>query len=164
MALTLSITAPVQTIVANQTMNFIVTVTNAGAAAVTLQSLGINEITESDAQLSQPLFMTPNVPVGVGNPVLSPATSYNYPFQCVFNSPVAAGPSPQNPGGAAPASVAQTPDPYFTLQAQSQSSDGTIASTSLMVSVQSLIAPFPPALGGALQLAAGANLLNFLTM
>lgn len=164
MALTLAITAPAQVIVAGQTMNFVVTVTNGGSSAVTLQSLSINEITESDAQVSQPLFLTPNVPVGVGNPVLAASGSASYPFQVVFSSPYAAGPSPQQPGGAAPASVAQTPDPYFTLQAQSISSDGTVASANLMVSVLSTIAPFPVPLGGALQLGQGANLVNLLTM
>lgn len=165
MALTLSIakTSP-GSIVAGQSMNFTVAVTNTGAAAVSLSSLAVNESTESDAQIAQPNFMTPNVPVGVGNPVLNAGATSTFPFQVVFNSPYLAGPSPNNPGGAAPGPAAANPDAQFTLQAQAQASDGSIASTSLLVPVLSAIAPFPLAQGGAFQFGQGFNFINGLML
>jgi len=163
MALTLVIIPPAQPVVANQTMNYVASVTNSGATSVTLSALVASELTESDAQLAQPLFLTPNVPPGVGNPVLLPGVTYFYPFQAVFNSPLMAGASPNAPGGSAPSSSAVTPDAIFGLSLQSQSSDGTIASVTQQVAVQTAAVPFPIPLGGALQMYAGANLINFLT-
>lgn len=164
MALTIAILPPAQPLVANQTMNYVASVTNSGAASVTLTGLQVSEITESDAQVSQPLFMVPNSAPGAGNPTLSPSTTYYYPFQVVYNSPAQSGPSPQAPGGAASASAAVTPDATFAIQLISTSSDGTIATTSLASGVAAAIAPFPIPLGGALRGNAGANLINLLTM
>lgn len=165
MALTLSIakTSP-GNIVASQAVNFTVTVTNSGSSAVTLTALSVNEITESDAQIGQPNYLTPNVPVGVGNPVLAASGSVTYLFTAVFSSPMYAGPSPQAPGGAAPGPAASNADAFFTLQAQAQASDGSIGSTSLMVPVLSAIAPFPLASGGAFQFGQGFNFINGLML
>jgi hypothetical protein len=164
MALTLSIIAgSPSTAIGNGTCNFVASVTNSGATAVTLQSLQVSE-TSGGAVVDQPVYLTPNTPVGVGNPILLPSTTYYYGFQVVFVSPAIAGPSPQNaPGGAAPSNNAVTPDASFTLQLQSLSSDATVASASLTVPVLSTIAPFPFATGGAMQLSQGFNLVNLLT-
>jgi hypothetical protein len=164
MALTLAILPGnnATNVVANQTMNFTAAVTNSGSTSVTLQSLQVAESTESDAQLSQPVFLTPNTPVGVGNPTLLPGATYYYGFLGVFSNP-GIGPSPQAPGGAAPSNKGANADAFFTLQLTSQSSDGTVASASMLVPVLSSIAPFPLAQGGALQLSQGFNLINLLT-
>jgi hypothetical protein len=163
MALTLQILAGNNgsNVVANQTMNFVASVTNSGATSVVLQSLQVAESTESDAQMSQPQYLTPNTPVGVGNPILLPGVTYYYSFLGTFSNPLP-GPSPQAPGGAS-TNRAITADPFFTLQLTSQSSDGTVATASMLVPVLSSIAPFPLAQGGALQLSQGFNLVNLLT-
>jgi hypothetical protein len=150
-------------IVANQQMFFVVTVTNSGSASVTLQSLTVSESTESDAKIGEIPFLTPNVPAGVGNPTIAAGASVNFGFPVVFNGP-GIGPSPNNPGGAAPFSGAMTPDATFILQAQSLVSDGTVASVSLPVPVLSSIAPFPVPAGGALYLQQGSNLMTLALM
>lgn len=161
MALTLAIVNPASPVLAGQVAHFVVTVTNTGASAVTLQSLAISETTESDAQIAQPEYLIPNVPVGVGNPVLAALTgTASYGFRVVFSSPYSVGPSPQNPGGAAPDARAQSPDAIFTLQAQSLSSDGTVAAASAQVTALATIGLTQSAIGGALQMSAGFNLIN----
>lgn len=153
-----SLAAPV---VVNQPMSFTVTVANNSASSVVLNALQVTESTESDAIISQPNILTPNMPVGLGNPVIPGSSSVSYAFQVIFNSP-GVGPSPQSPGGAAPFSAAATPDANFTLTAMALVSDGSGGTFSLMVPVLSAIAPFPLAIGGALQLSQGFNLLNYL--
>lgn len=147
----------------NQTMNFTVTVTNTSSSSVTLNSLQVLEQTESDATLSQPNFLIPNTPVGVGNPTISASGSVTYGFQGVFNGPLP-GPSPQAPGGAAGAPAAATPDANFAIGAMAVASDGSVGSGLLLVPVLSTIAPFPLANGGALQLGQGFNLINYLVV
>jgi hypothetical protein len=145
-------------IVVNQPMQFTVTVTNTGAAAVSLTGLSIAESTESDATIGQPTWQTPNVSPGVtGNPVIAAGASVTYSFPVVFTSPNMPGVSPNNPGGAAPGPRAMEADANFTLQAQAQSSDGSVASAYLTVPVLSAVAPFPVPQGGAAQFAQGAN-------
>lgn len=164
MALTLAILPGnnATNVVANQTMNFVAAVTNVGGSPVTLQSLQAYELTESDAQLSQPVILTPNVAPNVGNPVLLAGVTYYFSFYAIFSNPLP-GPSPQAPGGAAPFTNASNADATFVLGLQSLSSDGTVASAQLLVPVLSSIQPFPLAQGGALQLSQGANAVNFLT-
>ncbi len=159
MALTLAIAAgsPGGPIVVNQTMNFTVTVTNTGSAAVALQSLSIGESTESDCVISQPNIMTAGAPASSGFPVLAASGSASFPFQVIFTSPAQPGSSPNAPGGSLPDQRAETADAQFTLQAQAQSSDGSVASVSQMVSVLTAIAPFPVPQGGATQFGQGAN-------
>lgn len=152
-------------VVVQQPVNFIAAVTNTNATSVTLNSLTISEATESDATISQPVFYTPNVAPGVGNPILLPGSTTYYPFQAVFTSPYVAGPSPQNqPGGAAPSADAVEVDANFVLLATGQTSDGSVFSSSLMVPALSAIVPFPLAQGGAFQFSQGANLINLLTL
>jgi hypothetical protein len=146
--------------VAGQTENFLLTVLNNGAQAVTLTNL----VTFGDtiSTVAQPNYLTPNVPAGYGNPVINAGATSNYVFQVVFTSPNASGPSPQAPGGAAPYPLA-TPEGLSVVSAQAQSSDGSLASISLMVPVLSAIQNAPPPQGGAFQFGQGANLMN-LTM
>jgi hypothetical protein len=148
--------------VGNGVGNYTVSVQNTGAAAVTLQSLQVVEATESDAILSQPVFLTPNTPVGVGNPVIAAGATVTYGFQAVFTNPVMPGPSPQAPGGAAPSNAAYYSDPTFVLQATSFTSDGTVATGTLLVPVAS--ATVPQSNGGALVLSQGFNVANFITL
>ncbi len=147
---------------ASKTSNFTVAVTNTGSSAVTLNSLSIN-CGGGDARITQPNYLTPNVPVGVGNPILNAAAVAYYSFQAVFDSPYDPGPSPQNPGGASPYNQAGVPDPYFLLQAQAQSSDGSTAVGTLLVPVLSTIGRHPLPEGGALSFTQGSNLIT-LTM
>jgi hypothetical protein len=163
MALTLSIAkASPGSIVAGVPVNFTVTVTNTGSAAVSLSSLQVSESTESDATIAQPNYLTPNVPVGVGNPVLGAGASASYNFQAVFNSPYSAGSSPNAAGGASPGPAVA--DPFFTLLAQGQLSDGSVGSFPLVVPVLSTIAPFPLAQGGAFQFGQGFNFINLIML
>lgn len=159
----LSLGAGATSACAERPMNFVVTVANGNASAVTLLSLSINPAS-GDARIAQPLYLTPNVPVGVGNPVIAASSSASYGFQVVFDSPAAAGPSPNNPGGAAPSNTAETPDPFFVLQAIGNTSDGSVFSSTLLVPVLSAIPPFPIPEGGALYFTQGSNLLFPLTL
>jgi len=162
----LSVTmAAVGTAIGGRNNQFTVTVTNTNAAAVTLNSLFISEATESDAVISQPQYLVPNVPVGVGNPVIAASSSMTYGFQVAFTNPVLIGQTPQSqPGGAAPALLAQQADPFFTLLAQGQTSDGSVFSSTLLVPVLSAGQEVPIAQGGAYQFAAGANIINGITL
>lgn len=144
-------------------INYIATVTNDGASSVTLKSLAV--FADSGAVIvGQPSYLTPNVPVGVGDPAILAGATANYPFSIVYSSPNFAGPSPQQPGGTQGTTNASVPsDSSFNVTLQSLSSDASVASVSRMISPLSGIAPFPVAQGGALQLNSGFNLVNFLT-
>ncbi len=162
MALTLVVSAVNQgSTVAGQTEPFLIALTNTSSSSVTLSNLVVYG--PIGVTVGQPSYLAPNMPVGLGNPTLTAGGTSYFGFQAVFPTPAAAGPSPNNPGGAAPAPAAATPYANFTLQVQAQASDGSVASASLMVPVLSAIPPFPLPQGGALQFNQGANLIT-LTM
>lgn len=165
MALVLSISRGfgASSIVARQNVTFMASVTNTGSSSVTLQSLAAYADTSASVTVGQPNYLTPNVPVGVGNPTLAAGATASYPFEVVFLTPPFAGPSPQAPGGAAGSQNAMPGDAQFVISLQSLSSDSTVATTSLLVPVLSAIDPFPIAQGGGMQLSSGFNLVNLLT-
>lgn len=144
---------------ANATVNFVVAVTNTGSSSVALNGLSVNASAGDPVSISQPSFLVPNVPVNVGNPsITAGATSY-FPFQAVFRMPINPGPSPQNPGGAAPFAGAYPADPFYFLTAIAQASDGSVGTGSVFVPVLSTLAQ-PVASGGAFQWQQGFNLIN----
>lgn len=165
MALTLSIVqGAFNNYVAGQPVSLVASVTNSGSTSVTLSSLAIYADPGSCSFLGQPVYLTPNMPVGLGNPVLTAGSTYSYPFEVIFQAPNLAGPSPQAPGLAAGSGVAANPSASVArLTLQSLSSDSTTASVSLSVPVLSTLYPFPVAQGGAMQLSSGFNLVNLLT-
>lgn len=166
MALTLAIVPgyDARSVGANMPVVFVAQVTNAGSSSVTLQSLTTGNADPSvSVSVGQPGYLTGNVPVGVGNPVLSPGVTYSYPFMVTFLAPGGAGPSPQAPGTTLGSQLAQPTDAQFAVSLSSLSSDATSASTTLLVPVLSAIAPYPVALGGGMQLSSGFNLVNLLT-
>ena len=148
--------------VGNQTLNYVVSVQNTGSSSLTLSSLSVAEATKTGMRVGQPVYLTPNVPVGVGNPTILPGATVSFGFQAVPTAPVMPGPSPQAPGGAAPSNAAYYPYADFTLLATAQTSDGSVASGSLNSPVAT--ATFPQSNGGALVLSQGFNLLNFITL
>lgn len=149
--------------VANQTLNFVVTLSNTGSSSVTLTSLAINESSNTGlVRVGQPNYLVPNVPVGLGNPTLTASGSLSYGFQCVVMSPVMPGPSPQAPGGAYAVNAAYYPNADYSLQAVAVTSDGSVSSGSYVAPV--LTATFPQSNGGALVLSQGFNLVNLLTL
>lgn len=161
MALTIQLTQVSPIAVADQPLTFLAAVTNTGASSVTLSSLQVSESTESDAQISQPNILTTNVPVGLGNPTIIAGGTFNVTFGVIFPGPAGPGPSPNQPAGTGfgPSGMmpGQPPDNFYTLLAQAQSSDNSISSQSLVVTVLSATAPFPVPQGGAAQFAQGAN-------
>lgn len=137
-------------------LTFIATVTNSDSAAVTLSSLSISEQSKSGATIGQPQILTPNAPPGVGSPTLLASASLSFPFQVVFPSPNMPGPSPQNVGGAAPSGASPAGNTTFQLVAVGQTSDGSVFTTVLAVSILSAVAPFPVPSGGAAQFGQGS--------
>lgn len=165
MAKSLSLALTSGIVVANQPINFTVTVTNGDAAAVTLQSLYVTEQTDAGAQVGQPQYLVPNMPVNLGNPVIPAASSATYGFQVVFPAPSTPGTSPNNqPGGASPGNNAYPANPFMTLQAIGQTSDGSVFSNTITVPVLSAISPFPVPEGGAFQFRQGSNFVNFMML
>lgn len=157
--------APGAFAVGNQTMNYTVTVENTGSSSVTLSSLAITESTRTGARISQPRYLTPNVPVGVGNPTIAAAASVSYGFQVVSTAPVMPGPSPQAPGGAAPSNAAAFPPNAYSLNATATTLDGTTTTvTNGTFFAPVLTKDFPQSSGGALVLSQGFNLVNFITL
>lgn len=141
----------------------VLTVSNPGATALTLTWLAVSEQSKTGANITQPLYLRPNAPVGTGNPVIGPGSSATYVFECAFNVPGYSGPSPQASGGAG--GVQGPPgNSVVTLLAQCQSSDGVVTSVSQPFPALSTVAPFPLAQGGALQLSSGFNLVNLITL
>jgi len=141
----------------------LLTVTNPGAVALTVTSLSVYEESKSGSRVDQPSYLRPNLPAGLGNPVIGPGLSETYPFEVAFTVPGYSGPSPQAPGGAQ--GVFGPPrDTTVTLRAQCQSSDGVVSTVAQPFPVLSTVAPFPVAQGGALQLASGFNLINLVTL
>lgn len=165
MALTAVVTNGVtaSSVRAEKVANYVITITNGGSTAVTLQSLAVS-CQGGDCVIAQPVYLTPNVPVGVGNPVFAASASASYGFQVVFPSPYFPGPSPQNPGGASPTSQAAVADPFYNLQIVGLSSDGSVFSTVFMVSVLSAMYPFPIPEGGGLIFTQGSNLMTLIML
>jgi hypothetical protein len=148
--------------VGDQTMSYTVTLSNAGAASLLLNSLDVSESTRSGATIGQPNYLTPNVPVGVGNPTIAAGASVSYGFQ-VVSGPVMPGPSPQAPGGAAPSNAAAYPlQSSVGLLATAVTSDGAVSTGGITTPV--LTKDFPQSSGGALVLSQGFNLINFITL
>jgi hypothetical protein len=140
----------------------LVTVTNPGAVALSLSSLQVTEASATGASITQPLYLTPNAPVGLGNPVIVAGGSASYAFEVAFSVPGYSGPSPQAPGGAGGVRGPPT-NSVVTLRAQCLSSDGVVTSVTQPFPVLSTVAPFPVAQGGAMQLSSGFNLVTYLT-
>lgn len=170
MALTLALSMVDPYMSAGKATTFQVTVTNTGASSVTLTQLFAGETSESDVTVGQPNFMTPNVPVGVGNPTLLPNTPVAYTFRCAFPGPATPGPSPNQSsvaGGSLSGGgmfVGQPADAAFNLQVQAQSSDGSQSSVSLVVAAITATPIFPQSLGGSLQFTNPFNLVNGLML
>lgn len=152
--------------IANARTMFVITVQNTGSSALTLSSAQVSEATESECTISQPNILTTNVALGAGNPTIGAGSSVSFSFPVVFQAPNTAGVSPNAPGplGVSGMALGQPADPTFVLQAQVQTSDGAVASTSLVVSALSATAPFPRPEGGALQFSQGSNLINGIIM
>lgn len=145
-------------VIVGQVANFTVTVASlATDAAVTLQSIVINEATESDAIISQPTIFPNNVPINSANPVLVAGGSLSYGFSVEFTSPRDPGISPNNPGGAAPGQRAMEADSNFVLQAQAAFSDGTVVTANFAISTLSSVYPFPVPQGGEALFQQGAD-------
>lgn len=158
MSLTLVITQVDPYVSAGQSARFNVAVTNNSSSSVTLTQLQISESTESDAQIQQPNILTPNVPLGVGNPTILGLATANFGFHVVLASPATPGPAPNQQtftggGTAGPGGMmnGQPADPNFTLLATAQASDGSIASSSLVVGDVTVTQIFAQSLGGSLQ-------------
>ena len=142
---------------------FTVTVTNTDASSRTLLSLLVYE-SSGDAVVQQPQILTPNVPQGVGNPIIAASGSATYSFQAVFPAPYSPGPSPANPGGRAPSSLAVPADAIYRLVAVANTSDGSVFSSSLQVPVLSTAAPIPTSQGGTLRFRQGGNMMSLALM
>lgn len=144
--------------------SFVVTVSNAGATALSLVSLSVHETSSTGAHVAQPTYLRPNAPAGLSNPVIAPGGSVSYVFGVSFPVPAGAGPSPQSPGGASGhGNACPAPNSTAILRAECQSSDGAVSTALLSAPVLSTIAPFPVAQGGGMQLSSGFNLINFIT-
>jgi hypothetical protein len=165
MPLTLSLSrgaAPTDTAQGSSSV-FVVTATNAGAAALSLRTLSVYETSSTGAHVDQPSYLRPNAPAGVV-PVIPAGGSASYAFAVSLPSPAGAGPSPQTPGGAAGhGNACPAPNSTVLLRAECLASDGTVSTALLSVPVLSTIAPFPIAQGGGMQLSSGFNLINYLT-
>lgn len=162
---TLIVLTQVNQAIANARTRFLVTITNTGTAALTLSSLQVSEATEADAIIEQPNYLTPNVALGAGNPTIAAGGSLSIVFGVQFASPSLPGASPNQPGlGPSGMAIGQPGDSSVILQAQCQTSDNVVASTSLSVPVLSAAAPFPRPEGGALQFGQGSNLINGIIM
>lgn len=155
----------VQPAIANARTTFVVTVSNTGAVPLSLSSLDVSDPTKR-AIVAAPNFLTANVPAGTGNPTISAAGTFSTSFGVIFPSPNTPGPSPNTPGplGVAGMFLGQPANASYTLLVQCQTSDGSVASTSIVVPVLSATAPFPRPEGGALQFSQGSNLINGIIM
>lgn len=145
-------------------LNYVASVTNDGSTSVTLRALSVYADSNTCVSLEQPNYLTPNVPVGVGDPTIAAGATSFFPFRAVFMTPNMPGPSPQSPGGTQGSATAYIPgDANFGITLQSLSSDSTVASATLSVPVLSAVAPFPTPQGGGLVLSSGFNAVNLLT-
>ena len=150
---------------ANKAMPYYVTITNTGANPLTLNAMSVSSPTPG-VIIAQPDFLTPNVPYGVGNPVIAAGASLAVRFSAVFPMPNASGPSPQGPTGATNA-VNQPAFPvngYFNLQVTCQLTDsaGVIVEQTgnFGQGVLSEMQNVPRAEGGALDFRQGSNILG----
>jgi hypothetical protein len=147
--------------IGDATTNYIAAVTNPGSDVV-LGSLTVNESTKSGAVIAQPIITTGVDAPGVDNPTLVGGTTTYFSFSIVF-APVSPGPSPQSANGSA-----GQPGPAYSgisfVVTSYETTGKTTASTSFFVPTISALPPFPPSLGGALQLNGGANLINLIVL
>lgn len=147
---------------ASQPCAFTVTVSNTGSSALVLSLLSVAESSKVGATIGQPQFLTPQMPVGAGNPSIAAGSSLTFPFQVAFPSPNTPGVSPNAPAPGPAGMMTGQPPPNnaVVLVATAQTSDGSVASSSIVVPVLSATAPFPLPQGGALQFGQGGNLIN----
>lgn len=164
MALTVTLVPSQSSHFGNGVNDFIIGVTNTSVSAVDLISLAVHCDRSSSVRIQQPVFLTPNVAPGDGNPSIDASATAYYSCRVVFFSPSQAGPSPQLPGGSQGSSNASTPDASYVLTVVAQASDAAVGTASTTVAVASTVAPFPIALGGAWQFAGGSNLINGLVV
>lgn len=156
MALTLVVARVSQMAIARQPCRFVATITNTAAVSVSLNSLGVSEVTKSGAIIEQPQFLTPNAGTGV-MPSLSAGASLSVPFTIVPGSPSTPGPSPNNaPGGRAPGAQAMPARAVLNFMLSGRLSDGSTGEIPFSVSAISSVAPFPVPEGGAAQFGQGA--------
>lgn len=141
----------------------IIIVQNPGTAAVQLTSLVVNEITESDAVLSQPNIMTANAPYGSAFPTITAGGTAYFPVSIVVSNPYGPGPSPQNPGGAFGASTAPA-DPFCIFQAIATDSTGAVSSAQLQIGTLATLPLYPSSGGGSYVFSSGFNMMNGLTL
>jgi hypothetical protein len=149
--------------VGDRSTAFQATVSNTGSSSLTLSLLSASESTGS-AQIGQPNFLTPNVALGLGSPTINAAGTFSTVFNVVFPAPNTPGPSPNAAAGAAGVQMGQPVRASYFLTVTAQTSDGSVASTTLVVPVLSAIDPFPVPEGGALQFRQGSNLINGIIM
>lgn len=144
-----------------------IAVTNTSASSVTLTQLATNEVTKSGLTVAQPLFLTPNVPLGTGNPtILAGATAY-YMFNVSAPSPNTPGPSPNQAslaGGLGSSGMmnGQPANSVFVVQAIAQASDGSIGTAQLTLACVPATPVFPQSLGGSMQFNNPFNAINLL--
>ncbi len=140
-----------------RTFNFTATVSNSGTASVVLTSLFASMPTGAGT-VGQPTFT-------YGAPVILASGAASFPFSVVFHAPANAGPSPQNPGGAAPSPTMISGG--FVLQVDGRSDDGSTFSAQTFGNVLAGAFSVPAAGangGGALALNHGFDLINFITL
>lgn len=152
-------------VTADNTVTCVLSITNTGANAVTVQSIQVCEQSQTGAVIRQPDFLTPNVAPGTGQPVIAAAATSNFPFAvccCVPNTPDG---SPNAPntliGNTCPPS-----NTVVSLVAIVQTNDPTAGvnvngSGLLQFPVGSAVAPFPVPAGGSLQFNAPGDAVNW---
>lgn len=153
---------------ADQPIDLVVTVANSGASSLTLTALSpsvanIGTPGPAAATLDGPFWLSPNQPIGYGNPVIGAGLSQSFAMTAAFHSPYFPGPSPQNPGGAGGTGGAFPANPIYNVTVMGQTSDGSVFTGSIQIDVLTIIGPFPPSLGGDFRFGSGFNFMNYLT-
>lgn len=159
MATTVSIAQVSSVLMANAKSAFTVTINNTGSSSVSLTALSVSPGNPgATTSIEQPQFLTPQVPIGLGNPTIAAGSSVSFGFSVVFNAPRTSGP-PANIGGLGNAGMMVGQPALVTrdLIARAMTSDGESGSFILSVPVLSAAKPFPTPEGGMAQFTQGAN-------
>jgi hypothetical protein len=147
--------------VVEQNVDFTVTVANTSSSSVTLTDLRLS-CPNGSITIVQPVWQTPNVPVGTGNPTISASSSLSFYVPLVVRAPNFPGISPNSPFGGAPNQLANpVSNPNYVVTAVAQASDGSVGQGSITFGALSAISPFPTPQGGTSQYAAGGNAVNW---
>ena len=149
----------------NSVISGILTLVNNGANTISVLDVALFEQSTMGAIIGQPVFMTPNVAPGEGEPDVATTVTVYYPFSVVVPAINTPGASPNAPSSLHD-DVFPPGNSWCRLACNVRAYDATAVeyvtgTATLQFPVVSAVAPFPVPQGGAEQFNSGGDAVNW---